>query len=47
MANIRSVTVALNVLRPFVARRIGVAGTNVSSLQSFELLCGAEFICLL
>ena len=44
MTDVRGVRVAVDVGRPFVLGRVGVAGAHVAGLQRFELLLGAEFV---
>lgn len=46
MADVGGVAVAVDVGGPFVLCGVGVAGADVAGGEEFELLVGAEFICL-
>lgn len=46
MADVGSVGVAVDIGHPFEFGGVGVAGADVAGLEGFELLLGAEFVCL-
>ena len=46
MADIASVTIAVDVGRPLELRGVGVSRADVAGLEGFEVLEGAEFVCL-
>lgn len=44
MSNVAGVRVAHNIVGPFVARNVCVAGAHEFGLEGFKLLEGAEFV---
>lgn len=46
MPNIRRIRVTLDIAGPFETGGVGVPGADVARLEGFELLSGAEFVCL-
>lgn len=46
MADIASVAIAMDIGRPLEFSGIGVSRADVAGLQCFEVLEGAEFVCL-
>lgn len=44
MPNVAGITIAVDVVRPFMLCSVGVASPHVAGLELFELLLGAKFI---